>query len=46
MEHVCGTALKIKSEAMPLPTFWIFNLNEYAELSQLAINILLLFGTA
>jgi hypothetical protein len=34
----------IKFEALPLPDFWIYIRNEYVELSQLAFNVLLLFG--
>jgi hypothetical protein len=38
-------SLKIKFKALPLPGFWIYFRNEYVELSQLVIDILLLFGT-
>jgi hypothetical protein len=43
MELACYTSFKIKFEALPLPYFWIYIRNEYVELSQLGINILLFF---
>jgi hypothetical protein len=44
MELACNTSLKIKFEALPLPDFFVYIINEYVELSQLAIDILLLSG--
>jgi hypothetical protein len=45
MELACDTSLKIKFEALPL-IFLISLGNEYMELSHLAIDTLLVFGTA
>jgi hypothetical protein len=45
MELPCVTSLKIKFEALPFPDFFIYIRNEYVELSQLAIDFLILFGT-
>jgi hypothetical protein len=46
MELACDSSLKMKFEALPLPDFWTYIQKEYVELSQPAINILLLSGTA
>jgi hypothetical protein len=45
MELSCDISLKIKFEAVSLPEFWIYIKKEYLELSQLATEVLLLFGT-
>jgi hypothetical protein len=45
MELACDESLNISFEALPLPDFWIYIRNEYVKLSQLAINVLLHFGT-
>jgi hypothetical protein len=45
MELACDSSLKIKFDALPFSDFWIYVRNEYVELSKLAIDVLLLFGT-
>jgi hypothetical protein len=45
MELSCDTSLRIKFEALSLPEFWIYIKKEHFELSQLATEVLLLFGT-
>jgi 17beta-estradiol 17-dehydrogenase/3beta-hydroxysteroid 3-dehydrogenase/mitotic-spindle organizing protein 1 len=45
MELSCDTSLKIKFEALSLSEFWIYIKKEHLELSQLATEVLLLFGT-
>jgi hypothetical protein len=45
MELSCDTSLKIKFEALSLPEFWIYMKKNTWELSQLATEVLLHFGT-
>jgi hypothetical protein len=45
MELSCDISLKIKFEASSLPEFWIYTKIEHLDLSQLATELLLLFGT-
>jgi hypothetical protein len=45
MELACDTSLKIKFEALLIPDFWIYIRNEFAEIPQLTIDLLLLLGT-
>jgi hypothetical protein len=41
----CDSSLEIKFEVLPLPGFWIYIRNEYLELTEVTIDVLLLFGT-
>jgi 17beta-estradiol 17-dehydrogenase/3beta-hydroxysteroid 3-dehydrogenase/mitotic-spindle organizing protein 1 len=45
MKLSCDTSLKIRFEALSLSEFWIYIKIEHLELSQLATEVLLLFGT-
>jgi hypothetical protein len=45
MELSCYTSLKTKFEALSLLEFWIYTKTEHLELSQLATEVLLIFGT-
>jgi hypothetical protein len=45
MELSCDTSIKIKFEALPLHDSWIYIRDKCVELSQLTVNVLLLFGT-
>jgi hypothetical protein len=45
MELSCDTSLKVKFEALSLSEFWIYiKIKEHLELSQLATEVVLLFG--
>jgi hypothetical protein len=44
-ELSCDISLNIKFEALSLPEFWIYIKIDHLELSQLATEVLLLFGT-
>jgi hypothetical protein len=43
---ITDTALKIKFSALCLSEFWVSVQNEYRELSEKAVNILILFATS
>jgi hypothetical protein len=44
-ELSCNTSVKVKFEALSRPELWIYIRREQLEISQLATEVLLIFGT-